>query len=111
MRYRFRRNRVRVGAMDDEWKADLVIMDSLSQQNSWYKYVLTVIDILSKYAWVEAIKAKTGNSLVKALDLWKGRRTFLLKRKLRVPILQISMVDFPTCMSTLISLMHSLSAM
>jgi hypothetical protein len=51
--------------MDDEWEADLVIMDSLSQQNSGYKYVLTVIDVLSKYAWVEAIKAKTGNNLVR----------------------------------------------
>ncbi|CAB4036116.1 Hypothetical predicted protein [Paramuricea clavata] len=44
--------RVIVGAMDDEWEADLVIMDSFSQQNN-------VIDVLSKYAWVEAIKAKT----------------------------------------------------
>ena len=52
VRYRFRRNRVIVGAMDDEWEADLVIMDSLSQQNNGYKYVLTVIDVLSKYAWV-----------------------------------------------------------
>jgi transposase InsO family protein len=69
VRYRFRRNRVIVGAMDDEWEADLVIMDSLSQQNNGYtKYVLTVIDVLSKYAWVEAIKAKTGNNLVKAFE-------------------------------------------
>ena len=60
VRYRFRRNSVKVGAMDDEWEADLIIIDSLSQQNSGYKYVLTVIDVLSKYAWVEAIKAKTG---------------------------------------------------
>ena len=50
VRYRFRRNS-EVGAMDDEWEADLVIMDSLSQQNSGYKYVLTVIDVLSKYQW------------------------------------------------------------
>ena len=34
VRCRFRRNRVIVGAMDDEWEADLVIMDSLSQQNN-----------------------------------------------------------------------------
>ena len=60
VRYRFRRNSVKVGAMDDEWEADLIIIDSLSQQNSGYKYVLTVIDVLSKYAWVEAKKAKTG---------------------------------------------------
>ena len=76
VRYRFRRDRLIVGAMDDEWEADLVIMDSLSQQNNGYKYVLTVIDVLSKYAWVEAIKAKTGNNLVKAFEkiIKKGRK-------------------------------------
>jgi hypothetical protein len=35
----------------------------------------------------------------------------LIEKKLRVPMLQISMVDFPPCMSTLLSLMHSLCAM
>ena len=62
--------------MDDEWEADLVIMDSLSRQNNGYKYVLTVIDVLSKYAWVEVIKAKTGNNLVKAFEkiIKKGRK-------------------------------------
>ncbi len=49
---RFKRNRVIVGRIDDEWEADLVIMDSLSTHNNGYKYVLTVIDVLSKYAWV-----------------------------------------------------------
>ncbi|CAB4014504.1 Hypothetical predicted protein [Paramuricea clavata] len=39
VRYRFRRNRVIVGVMDDEWETDLVIMDSLSQQNNGYKYI------------------------------------------------------------------------
>ena len=35
--------------VDEEWKADLVIMDSLSKENNGYKYILTVIDVLSKY--------------------------------------------------------------
>jgi hypothetical protein len=76
VRYRFRRNRVIVGAMDDEWVADLVIMDSLSQQHNGYKYVLTVIDVLSKYAWIEAMEAKTGNNLVKVFEkiIRKGRK-------------------------------------
>jgi transposase InsO family protein len=68
VRYRFRRNRVIVGSMEDEWEADIVIMDSLGQQNTGYKYVLTVIDVLSKYAWVEAIKAKAGENLVKTFE-------------------------------------------
>jgi hypothetical protein len=30
-----------------------------------FKYILTVIDVLSKYAWAELIKTKTGENLVK----------------------------------------------
>ena len=52
----------------EQWEADLVIMDSLSKYNHGYKYILTVIDVLSKYAWVEPIKTKTGENLVKAFE-------------------------------------------
>ena len=52
VRHRFKRNRVVVGGIDKEWEADLVVMDSLSKENNGYKYILTVIDVLSKYAWV-----------------------------------------------------------
>ena len=76
VRYRFKRNRVIVGAIDEQWEADLVIMDSLSKYNNGFKYVLTVIDVLSKYAWAEPIKTKTGENLVKAFEkiLKKGRK-------------------------------------
>ena len=60
VRYRFKRNRVIVGGIDKEWEADLVVMDSLSKENNGYKYILTVIDVLSKYAWVEPLKTKSG---------------------------------------------------
>ena len=54
----------------------LVIMDSLSKENNGYKYVLTVIDVLSKYAWVGPLKTKSGENLVKAFEkiLKKGRK-------------------------------------
>ena len=48
VRHRFKRNKVIVG-LDEEWEADLVIMDSLSKANKGYNYILTVIDVLSKY--------------------------------------------------------------
>ena len=48
VRDRFKRNRVIVGAIDEEWEADLVIMESLRKENNGCKYVLT--DVLSKYA-------------------------------------------------------------
>ena len=44
VRHRFKRNKVIVGAMDEKWKADLVIMYSLSKSNNG---ILTVIDVLS----------------------------------------------------------------
>ena len=41
-------------------------LQSLSRWNRGYKYLLTCIDILSKYAWVVPLKTKTGPELVKA---------------------------------------------
>ena len=37
IRHRFKRNKVIVGAVDEEWEADLV-MDSLSKENNGYDY-------------------------------------------------------------------------
>lgn len=48
-RKHFRRNRVVVNDIDSQWKAALVDMQSLSRWNRKYKYLLTCIDILSKY--------------------------------------------------------------
>ena len=76
VRYRFKRNRVIVGGIDKEWETDLVIIDSLSKNNNGHQYILTVIDVLSKYAWVEPLKTKSGENLVKAFEkiLKKGRK-------------------------------------
>ena len=49
-RKRFRRNRVIVFGIDSQWQADLVDLQSLSQWNRGYKYLLTCIDVLSKFA-------------------------------------------------------------
>ena len=65
-RRRFRRNKVFVNGIDDQWQADLVDLQSLSRWNRGHKYLLTCIDILSKYAWVVPLKTKTGSELVKA---------------------------------------------
>ena len=75
-RQRFKRNKVIVGAVDEEWEAYLVIMDSLSKEKNDYKYILTVIDVLSKYAWAETLKAKSGENLIEAFQkiCRKGRQ-------------------------------------
>ena len=47
----FKKNRVMVGKINQQFQVDLVDMQSLSKYNDGYKYVLTCIDVLSKYAW------------------------------------------------------------
>ena len=39
VRNKFRRNRVVVGSIDEEWEAELVIMESLSKKNNGHKYL------------------------------------------------------------------------
>ena len=41
-------------------------MQSLSKFNKGFKYLLCVIDLFSKYAWVIPIKDKKGTSIVNA---------------------------------------------
>lgn len=78
VRYKFPRRRVIVSGIDDQWQADLVDLQSLSRFNSGVRYLLTVIDVLSKYAWVRPLKSKRGSDLVAAfssiLDESQGRR-------------------------------------
>ncbi len=68
-RKHFRRNRVIVYAMDEQWQADFADMRSISKHNDNYKYILTCIDILSKYVLAVFLKSKTGQSLVDAFKL------------------------------------------
>ena len=65
-RRRYPRNRVIVGGIDSQWQADLVDMIALSKDNDGYRYILTCIDILSKYAWVMPVRTKTGANLIEA---------------------------------------------
>lgn len=65
-RRRYPTNRVIVGGKDDQFQADLVDMSSLSKYNKGFHYLLTVIDILSKYAFVIPLKTKSGEELTVA---------------------------------------------
>ncbi|XP_025162485.1 uncharacterized protein LOC112590386 [Harpegnathos saltator] len=60
----FPRRRVIVRRYDDLWQADLVEMRPYSRFNRGYHYILTVIDVLSKYAWAVQMKSKSGKEAV-----------------------------------------------
>ena len=67
-RRRFPTVPVIVGGLDDQWVADLVEVQPLAKYNRGIRYLLTVLDVLSKYAWVQPLKAKTGVALVHAFE-------------------------------------------
>jgi len=58
IRRKFKTRRVIVNGINDIWSADLVFMDKLSKWNKGFKYILTVIDVFSKFAWAIPLKDK-----------------------------------------------------
>ena len=69
VRYDFPRNRVIVTGIDDHWQADLADISSLARFNKGYKFLLTCIDVFSKFAWVVPLKNKSGESLVNGFQI------------------------------------------
>ena len=61
---KFKKRKVYPSFRDSIWGADLADMQSLGKYNKGIKYLLCVIDILIKYAWVIPLKDKKGISIV-----------------------------------------------
>ena len=59
VRYKFPRRKTISGGIDKIWQMDLCDVQNIAKYNKNYKYLLTVIDIFSKFAWVEPIKRKS----------------------------------------------------
>ena len=53
---------------DNIWGADLADMQLISNFNKKFRFLLCVIDIFSKYAWVVPLKDKKGVSIVDAFQ-------------------------------------------
>ena len=54
---------------DNIWGVDLADMQLLSKFNKGFRFLLCVIDIFSKYAWVIPLKDKKGISIVNAFQI------------------------------------------
>lgn len=75
-RKRFPRVPILVNRLDEQWQADLMDMSFWSKNNGGVNYLLVVIDVLSRFAWVRPCKDKTSKSIITAFD-----RIFNLGRK------------------------------
>jgi hypothetical protein len=67
VRRTFPRRKVVVCSIDDVWGADLVDMREWKNDNKGYTFLLTIIDVLSKYAWAIPLKDKKGETVKEAL--------------------------------------------
>ena len=65
---KFNKRKVYSQFKDNIWGVDFADMQSLSRKNKGIKYLLCVIDLYSKYAFVIPLKDKKGISVVNAFD-------------------------------------------
>ena len=52
--------------IDEQWQADLCDVALIARENKGYRFILTVIDIFSRYAWARPLKNKTGVAVAAA---------------------------------------------
>lgn len=65
----FVKNKVIAEFPNEQFEADLVEMLKFSKNNNGYKYILTCIDIFSKFAFAIPLKDKTGLSIEKGFKI------------------------------------------
>ena len=66
---RFKKRKVYSAFRDKIWAADLADMQLISKFNKGFKFLLCVIDIYSKGAWVVPLKDKKGVSIANAFQI------------------------------------------
>ena len=57
-----------VNNIDDQWQMDLADMIQIQRFNQGFRYILTCIDILSRYGWARPLKTKSGAEVAAAIQ-------------------------------------------
>ena len=74
-RKNYPRRKIIVNYINEIFAADLVEMQKFAKLNRGYRYLLTCIDIFSKFAWVIPLKDKKGITIKNALEkIFKERK-------------------------------------
>ena len=53
---KFKRNRVQVDHIDDQWDVDLMDMNEYQKENDCVRFAMLAIDIFSCYAWIVPLR-------------------------------------------------------
>ena len=68
IRKNYKRCKVIVSKPNEQWQADLVDLQKFDKQNNGFKYLLTVIDVFTRFAYVQPLKSKTSSSIISAFE-------------------------------------------
>ena len=80
IKYTFPRTKTSVDGIDDQWQVDLEDVSNIAGSNYNHKYILTCIDVFSKYAWAIPMLNKSADTTTKAFkEIFKdGRKPNLI---------------------------------
>lgn len=67
-RKRYSTRKYIVHNIDEQWQADLADVGLIRKENNGYPFILTVIDIFSRYAWARPLPNKTGKAVAEAFE-------------------------------------------
>ena len=65
---KFKRRYVYSPGIDVIWTTDLILIPKYAKQNNGYKYILTILDVFSKFAFVSVTKKKDKKTITNAFE-------------------------------------------
>src|SRR5271156_5836151 len=82
VRKRYSTRPYKTSEIDQHWQGDLVEMIPYANVNDGYRYILTLIDLFSRYAWAVPLRDKTANEVAAAFRhvFAQGRQPQRLQR-------------------------------
>jgi len=67
VRRKFNRRSTLASGINDQFQADLIDMQKHKNSNSNHGYILTVVDVFSKFSWAKPLKSKSGKEVAQKL--------------------------------------------
>ena len=88
---KFQRIQIQTHYKDECWSIDLIDRFSLSKYNKNYKFIFTIIDNHTKYAWAIPLKDKSGKSTTTAFKS-------LFEKKLKENLIKYGVIEVKSFM-------------
>ena len=80
VKHNFRRQKILMNEMDEQWDTDLMDLHMLSRKNKGFKYIAIFIDLFSRFLWAEPVKAKTGKEMLRVMKrVFRKRKPQMLR--------------------------------